>query len=42
MLKLYEKVADDVADAQLANGFVPAIAPEYVAFVDANGKKHQL
>ena len=38
VLKLYEKVADDVADAQLANGFVPAIAPEYVAFVDANGK----
>ena len=38
VLKLYEKVADDMADAQLANGFVPAIAPEYVAFVDAQGK----
>ena len=38
VLKLYEKVADDIAEAQLANGFVPAIAPEYVAFVDANGK----
>ena len=37
VLKLYEKVADDIAEAQLANGFVPAIAPEYVAFVDANG-----
>jgi hypothetical protein len=37
VLKLYEKVAGDIAEAQLANGFVPAIAPEYVAFVDANG-----
>ena len=37
VLKLYEKIADDIADAQLPNGFVPAIAPEYVAFVDANG-----
>ena len=37
VLKLYEKVADDMAEAQLANGFVPGIAPEYVAFVDANG-----
>ena len=37
VLKLYEKVADDVAEAQLPNGFIPAIAPEYVAFVDANG-----
>ena len=36
-LNLYEKVADDIGDAQLANGFVPGIAPEYVAFVDANG-----
>jgi hypothetical protein len=38
VLKLYEKVADDIAEAQLANGFVPGIAPEFVAFVDANGK----
>jgi hypothetical protein len=37
VLKLYEKIAGDVAEAQLANGFVPAIAPEYVAFVDASG-----
>jgi len=37
VLKLYEKTADDMAEAQLANGFVPGIAPEYVAFVDANG-----
>ena len=37
VLKLYEKIADDMAEAQLANGFIPAIAPEYVAFVDASG-----
>ena len=37
LLKLYEKVANDMAEAQFANGFVPAIAPEYVAFVNANG-----
>ena len=37
VLKLYAKIADDIAEAQLPNGFVPAIAPEYVAFVDANG-----
>lgn len=36
VLKLYEKMADDIAEAQLANGLVPGIAPEYVAFVDAN------
>jgi alpha-L-rhamnosidase len=28
VLKLYEKIADDIAAGQLANGFVPAIAPE--------------
>ena len=37
VLQLYEKVADDMAEAQLANGFIPAIAPEFVAFVDENG-----
>lgn len=37
VLKLYEKVADDMAEAQLPNGFVPAISPEYVAFVDSKG-----
>jgi alpha-L-rhamnosidase len=37
VLNLYEKIADDMAEAQLANGFVPAIAPEYVVFVNANG-----
>jgi hypothetical protein len=34
---LYEKMAADMRDAQLANGLVPAIAPEYVAFVNAAG-----
>jgi len=34
---LYEKLADDMRDAQLANGLAPAIAPEYVAFVNAAG-----
>lgn len=35
---LYEKVARDMVDAQTANGMVPAIAPEYVQFVDQQGK----
>ena len=34
---LYAKTVRDMAEAQLPNGFVPAIAPEYVAFVDRNG-----
>lgn len=29
---LFAKVADDIAEAQLPDGFVPAIAPEYVVF----------
>jgi alpha-L-rhamnosidase len=36
--RLYEKMSQDMAEAQLKNGFVPAIAPEYVAFVDSKGK----
>ncbi len=35
---LYEKMSDDMADSQLADGLVPEIAPEYVAFVDKNGR----
>jgi alpha-L-rhamnosidase len=35
---LYEKMARDMSDAQLADGLVPSIAPEYVAFVDSAGK----
>jgi alpha-L-rhamnosidase len=30
--KLYEKMADDMQDAQLANGLVPDIAPEFPVF----------
>jgi alpha-L-rhamnosidase len=37
VLKLYQKVAADMAEAQLENGLIPGIAPEYVAFVDAKG-----
>jgi alpha-L-rhamnosidase len=37
VLHLYQKISNDMGDAQLANGLVPAIAPEYVAFVDRNG-----
>jgi alpha-L-rhamnosidase len=31
---LYTKMADDMEDAQLANGLVPDIAPEFTAFED--------
>ncbi|MDE2449923.1 MAG: family 78 glycoside hydrolase catalytic domain [Gammaproteobacteria bacterium] len=34
---LYEKMLRDMMDSQLANGMVPAIAPEYVAFLDDAG-----
>ncbi len=34
---LYEKMSGDMADSQLDSGLVPAIAPEYVAFVDRQG-----
>jgi len=37
VVQLYEKMAGDMADSQLPDGLVPAIAPEYVAFVDRNG-----
>ncbi|MBW8880162.1 MAG: family 78 glycoside hydrolase catalytic domain, partial [Asticcacaulis sp.] len=32
---LYEKIAADIGDAQLASGMVPSFAPEYQRFVDA-------
>ncbi len=35
---LYEKMSGDMADSQLPDGLVPAIAPEYVAFVDSKGR----
>ena len=34
---LYRKMAHDMRDAQLPGGMVPAIAPEFVAFVDSSG-----
>ncbi len=37
VLGLYRKMARDMADSQLTSGLVPAIAPEYVAFLDQNG-----
>jgi len=35
--QIYRKMSDDMSQAQLTNGMIPAIAPEYVAFVDKNG-----
>ena len=35
--QIYRKMADDMSQAQLADGMVPAIAPEYVAFLDKDG-----
>jgi len=34
---LYEKMLRDMQDSQLADGMVPEIAPEYVAFLNADG-----
>jgi alpha-L-rhamnosidase len=34
---LYEKMLRDMMDSQLADGLVPATAPEYVAFLAADG-----
>jgi len=36
--RLYEKTSADIGDSQLPSGMVPSIAPEYVAFVDDEGK----
>lgn len=36
--RLYGNIANDIEDAQLPDGMVPGIAPEYVAFVDSSGK----
>jgi len=37
---LYEKMSADMGDSQLADGLVPGIAPEYVAFVDSKGRSN--
>lgn len=34
---LYEKMLGDMKDSQLADGLVPGIAPEYVAFLNSDG-----
>jgi hypothetical protein len=35
--RIYEKISDDMLDAQEPNGMVPDIAPEYVKFLDEKG-----
>jgi hypothetical protein len=35
---LYEKMSRDMTGAQLADGMMPSIAPEYVAFVNEQGR----
>jgi hypothetical protein len=35
---LYAKITQDMLDAQQPNGMVPSIAPEYIRFVDGNGR----
>lgn len=35
---IYDKLVRDVAEAQQGDGMVPGIAPEYVAFQDADGR----
>jgi alpha-L-rhamnosidase len=37
-VRLYEKMCRDMRDAQEANGMVPAIAPEYIQFLDDKGQ----
>ena len=34
---LYRKMADDMADSQLASGLVPSIAPEFIPFLNRDG-----
>jgi alpha-L-rhamnosidase len=37
---LYEKMSRDIEEAQLPNGLVPSIAPEYVEFLDSQGNSN--
>ena len=39
---LYEKIAADISDAQLASGMVPSFAPEYQRFADAHDVDNDL
>jgi len=36
-VRIYEKMADDIREAQEADGKIPTIAPEYIKFLDKNG-----
>lgn len=36
-ITIYEKMIGDIVDAQTADGMVPGIAPEYVAFIKPDG-----
>jgi hypothetical protein len=38
MVRIYEKMAADIRDAQEADGKIPTIAPEFIKFVDKDGK----
>ncbi|RZL39332.1 MAG: hypothetical protein EOP35_03945 [Rubrivivax sp.] len=38
MVRIYEKMAADIRDAQEPDGQVPTTAPEFIRFVDRNGK----
>ena len=35
--RLYQKMANDMADSQLSSGLVPAIAPEFIPFLNSDG-----
>jgi len=37
MVRIYEKMAADIRDAQEPDGKIPTIAPEYIKFLDENG-----
>lgn len=38
MVRIYEKMAADIRDAQEPDGKVPTIAPEFIKFLDRDGK----
>lgn len=38
MVRIYEKMAADIRDAQELDGKIPTIAPEFIRFLDPNGR----
>lgn len=38
MVRIYEKMTGDIRDAQEPDGKIPTIAPEFIRFLDKNGK----